>query len=253
MNNLRFFFGIIHIAALLMILSGCAQLTPETRPLPDEKAGLIASQARSFNQHIISSKGTGFVTLKTKKKSDRLKIAWAAIFPDKIRITFLMSGLPVETIIATGEKITFVSHTGEHPRHSYYSKDPDMEDYIHVPVKMSEIISVLLGRLPIREFDEAFFTPSDAPCPGIRLKKNRRAMTQTLHMNSEGKPDHLQSTTSKGKLLYEIRIANYQSYDFGDIPVNLEINDVDNQKLLVEIKSFQANPAIKESVFQLTE
>lgn len=201
MNNRNNLLHLFFCVAFILIISGCAQLSPNTNPLLDKKAFL---QAQSFNQHILASKGTGWLKLETQTKVDKFKIVWAAVFPNKIRITFLIFGHPIETIIATGEKITFFSHTGEHSKYSYYSKDPNMEDYIHVPVKMSEMILVLLGRFPV-------------------------------------------------KLLHEMTVKRYKSYDFDDIPVEIEIKDMDGGKLILEITNFQVNPPIKESVFQLTE
>ncbi|MCK5347794.1 MAG: hypothetical protein KAJ25_00305, partial [Desulfobacula sp.] len=183
----------------------------------------------------------------------KFRIAWATIFPNKIRITFLLSGLPVETIIATGEKITFLSHTGEHSKYSYNSKDPDMKDYILVPVKLSEMILVLLGRLPVKNFDDAWFSPSDSSLSTIILKQNWKGFTQSIHFNDKGKVDGLKTTDLSGKLLYEMTMIKYKTHDFGNIPVKIEIKDKDNRKLTLEITNFLPNPPIKESVFQLTE
>ena len=253
MNNQNLLPRLIYGVIFILILSGCAQPRPDTNPLLDKKAFFLANQARSFNQHIIASKGTGWIRLETKTKKDKFKIAWAAVFPNKIRITFLLSGHPVETIIATGEKITFLSHTGEHAKYSYHSKDPNMEDYIHVPVKMSEIILILLGRLPVKNFDDAYFSPSDASLSTITLRRNWKGLVQSLHVNSKEKIDTFKTTDLSGTLLYEMIVMKYKNNDFGTIPVKIEIKDSDNRKLILEITNFLPNPPIKESVFQLTE
>ncbi|MCD4721256.1 MAG: hypothetical protein K8S13_15555 [Desulfobacula sp.] len=253
MNSQNLLCRLIYITIFILILSGCAQFRPDTNPILDKKAFFLANQARSFNQHIVTSKGTGWIRLETKTKTDRFKIAWAAVSPNKIRITFLLSGHPVETIIATGKKITFISHTGEHSKYSYNSKDPNMEDYIHVPVKMSEMISILLGRLPVKNFDDAYFSPSDTSLSTITLRQNWKGLAQSLHVNSKKRIDSLKTTDLSEKLLYEMTITKYKNNDFGTIPVKIEIKDNDNRKLTLEITNFLPNPPIKESVFQLTE
>ena len=245
--------SLFYIIAFILIFSGCAQLRPASNPLLDKQALVLASQAKSFNQQIIASKGTGWARIETKTKTDKFKIAWAAVSPNKIRITVLMSGLPIETIIATGEKITFFSHTGEHSKYSYNSKDPDMEDYIQVPIKMSEIILILLGRIPVKKFDNAYFSPSDPSLSSISLEQNWKWVTQSLHFNEKGKIYGLKSRDLSGKILYEIMITQYKIYDFGDIPIKIEIKDMNNRKLTLDITNFQPNPPIKESVFRLTE
>ncbi|MBU8848166.1 MAG: DUF4292 domain-containing protein [Desulfobacterales bacterium] len=253
MTNQNLLSNLIYIAVFVLIVSGCASLRPDTSPILDKKALLLSNQARSNNQHITASKGTGFARLETKTKKTKFKIAWAAVFPNKIRITFLLSGHPVETIIATGEKITFFSHTGAHSKYSYNSKDPDMKDYILVPVKMSEMILVLLGRLPVKNFDDAWFSPSDSSLSTITLKQNWKGLTQYIHFNDKAKVEGLKVTDSSKKLLYDMTIINYKAYDFGNIPVKIEIKDKDNRKLTLEITNFLPNPPIKESVFRLTE
>ena len=243
---------LIYFTCLILIATGCAPLRPDTNPLLDKKAFDLSTRARSFNQHIMAAKGTGFARLETKTHVEKFKIAWAAVFPNKIRITFLLSGHPVETIIATGEKVTFLSHTGKHAKYSYYSKDPDMKDYIHVPVKLSDMISVLLGRLPVKKFDDAYFSPSDASLSTITLTRTWKSTTQYLHVNSRGKIAGLKMTDHEGTLLYDMTIIRYKPYDFNDIPVQIKIKDKDNKVLTLTITSFLANPPIKESVFRLT-
>lgn len=244
---------IFFFSGLILVISGCSPLRPATDPLQDKQAFFLATRARAFNQDITASKGTGWARLETQTKTETFKIAWAAVFPDKIRITFLLSGLPVETIISTGETITFLSHTGKHSKQLYHSKDPDMMNYIKVRVKMSEIILVLLGRFPLQPFDDAYFSPLDSSLSTITLKQKERSMAaQYLHFDGT-RINGLKSMDNAGKMLYEMTILNYQTHDFGDIPATIEIKDPDNRKLMLELTGFQPNPPVKESVFRLTE
>lgn len=253
MNNHPIFSNLIYSIVFLLITSSCASLRPDTDPLLDKKAFLLSTQARSMNQHIITSKGTGWIRLETKKKMDRFKIAWAVVSPHKIRLTFLLSGLPIETLVANGKEITFFSHTGDHSTYTHHSKNPDMKDYILVPVKLSEIISVLLGRLPIKPFNDAWFSPSDTSLSTIILTQNRKGGTQSVQFNINGEINRLKTTTASGKLLYEMTLLNYKAFDSVSIPVKMEIKNRDNRKLTIEITNFLPNIAIKDSVFQLTE
>jgi len=253
MTNQKFISTLIYFAFLIVIVAGCAPLRPDTNPLLDKKAFDLSTRARSFNQHIKAAKGTAWARLETKTHVEKFKIAWAAVFPNKIRITFLLSGHPIETIVATGEKITFLSHTGKHTKYSYYSKDPDMKDYIHIPIKLSDMILVLLGRLPVKKFDDAYFSPSDASLSTITLGRTWKSATQYLHVNSKGKVAGLKMTDYEGTLLYDMTIIKYKTYNFGDIPIQIKLKDKDNKILMLSITNFLPNPPIKESVFQLTE
>lgn len=253
MIHRKLFYRFIYVAVALFIFGGCATHRPVTSPMLDKKALFLANQAKSFNQNIITSKGIAKVRLKSRNKVDILKIAWAAVFPNKIRITFLASGHPIETIVFTGEKITFFSHTGAHARHSFNSKDPDMNKYLKVPIKMSEMILILLGRLPVKNFDDAYFSPLDTTLSTITLKEKWKTR-QYLFLNDKEKIKKIQSRDYAGKLLYEMTLIEYKEYDgIKDVPAKIMIKDMHDRNLILEVINFKANPGIKESVFRLTE
>ncbi|MEN8211868.1 MAG: hypothetical protein ABFR31_09130 [Thermodesulfobacteriota bacterium] len=253
MSRQNLFTNLSFIACLILILQGCASLRPDTNPILDKQALHLSRQAESFNKHITTGKGTAWAILETGTKHEKFKIAWAAAFPNKIRITFLISANPIETIIATGEKITFISHTGQHSRHSYWSKDPDMEKYIHVPIKMSEMILILLGRFPVKDFDDAWFAPKDTSLSTIVLKQKWKETKQYLHYNGKKNIDRIWMEDYTGQLVYKTTITTYKNYGSDAIPAKLEIKDNNNRKLTLEITKFIANPTIKESLFELTE
>ncbi len=253
MSRQNFFTNLSFIVCLLSILQGCASHRPETNPILDKQALHLSKQAESFNEHITACKGTAWATLETGTKHEKFKIAWAVVFPNKIRITFLISANPIETIIATGEKITFISHRGQHSRHSYKSKDPDMEKYIHVPIKMSEMILILLSRFPVKAFDDAYFAPWDPSLSTIVLKQKWRGTKQHLHYNDKKNIDSIWLEDYTGQLVYKTMIREYKKYGSDNIPAILEIKDNNNRKLTLEITNFIANPTIKESIFELTE
>jgi outer membrane lipoprotein-sorting protein len=180
-------------------------------------------------------------------------MAWAAVFPDKIRITFLLSGLPVETIVADGKRVTFFSHTGEHARHTFQGKDPDMENYIRVPVRLSEIIRVLLGRLPVKPFDDAYFSVSDLSLSTVFLRQEWTGITQALHFDGQAKVHKLVSMNRAGNPTVDMTVTRYKTMDSDPIPIQIEIRNQDRAKLTLDILNFQSNPSIKESVFRLTD
>ena len=236
----------------MTLLQSCASLRPDTDPALDRQAFILSKQAHTFNEHIISGKGSAFTTIENGTKKEKYKIAWAAAFPNKIRITFLISANPIETIIATGEKITFISHTGSHAKHTYHSKDPDMKKYIDVPVKMSEMVLILLGRFPVKDFNDAWFAPGDPSLSTIVLKQNWRGPKQYLQYSDKKNIRRIWLENFKGQLIYETVVKEYKKYESDNIPAKLEIKD-SKRKVTLEITNFIVNPTINERVFILTE
>lgn len=253
MNKSYFFPSFVIFILLVFLFSGCAPLRPQTDPEMDKEALRLSHQAKSFNQQITTSKGAAWLKLETRDSIIKYKVAWAAVHPNKVRMTFLVLGQPVETIIATGKKIIFLSHTGEHAKRSFESKDPDMENYINIPVKMSEIIAILLGRLPIKPYDDAYFAPSNHAFSFVTLHQKLNGPVQLLNFDNNQKIDFISSINSRGKRLYDYNILAFQSYDFGKIPAKIQFLDIKGQKLTLTITRFTANPEVKDSVFVLTE
>ncbi len=253
MNYRQPFPSLFFFAVLSLFISGCMPLRPTTDPLMDKKAFSLSNEVRSFNRQIKASRGKGWAKLETPDKTDRYRMAWAAVYPDKIRITFLLSGNPIETVISTGEKISFISHTGKHDLYSDNSKDPDMKDYLEVPVKISELISILLGHIPLKDYDDAYFSPSDSSLSTIITHQKQKDGAQHLNISGNGKTNRIQSLDNFGKPLYEIHVLEYKQYEPNDIPVKLQITDKESRRLTLDITDFEANPLIKDTVFQLTE
>lgn len=237
--------------ALGLLFSSCMPLRPKTDPLMDQKAMALANGARSYNRDIESSRGKGWAKLETPTKTERYRIAWAAVSPNKARITFLLSGNPVETVISTGKDISFLSHTGKHSLHTRNSENPDMEDYLEVPVKMSEIISILLGRFPLKAFDDVYFSPS-SQATLVTRQKDQDGL-QHLTLDPHGNLNRIQSLDIYGAPLYDILVLEYQSRGSREIPVKLRIQDSEAGMLTLDITDFEPNPLIKDSVFQLTD
>jgi hypothetical protein len=238
---------------LLLLASGCTFLRPHTDPGLDTKARLLAGTLLSLNQEITSSKGIGWAALITDTRTDKFKIAWAASGPNRLRITLLVSGHPVETVVATGEHVTFISHTGEHTPHTTVSGDPDLEKYLHVPLKLSDLIAILLGHIPIKKFDHARFEPGESNSASIILTRNWKSSFQQLHMDSVGKVQQLVFFDRDNTPLYDITYLDYQTHGQSRIPATLLIKDSAGRRIHLTFTRFIPNPPIKESVFRLTE
>lgn len=244
---------LISLSAIAVLLSGCAAQRPVTDPALDQKAFALSNQISSFNSDILTAKGTGWLRIETEEKKEKYRIAWATRFPDNIRITFLVSGLPIETVAASGGQITFFSHTGSHELHSYKAEDPDMGKYLQMPVRMSRIISMLLGRYPVAEFDDAYFIENSEEESTIMLRETGQKETQSLQLSGQGLLQEIAVNDFSGFPLYRIGIQGVKTFNGRHIPFHYSIRDRLGRKLFLQITGFSVNPEIKEGIFQLTE
>ncbi|MCF8113834.1 MAG: hypothetical protein K9K21_08300 [Desulfotignum sp.] len=232
-------------------LSGCGLQRPLTDPSQDKTAWQSAQILKSMNRNILTSKGTGKVRLKSSAGVQIFQIAWAAKAPDRLRITFTMSGYPVETIIADGDRVTFLSHTGRHKPHTPASNDPDLEPYTQVPLKLTDLICLLLGQIPVRQFDDAWFPPKDRS--RIRVRKNFASSLQELVLAPDQPIFMLRLLDRNDTIKYEIHYHAFDIMDNRQIPVDLTITDGKSRSAHITITRFWPDMPVKESVFQLTQ
>ncbi len=238
---------------LIFLISGCGPKRPETDPGQDQKAGQTAFALLSRNQEIKTSKGVAWVRLDTDSRKDKFRLAWIVQAPDRARLTLLSSGILYETIIADGTAVRFISHTNEHKPYTTHVSDPDMEKLIHIPIKLSEIILILSGRLPVTEFDDAWFSSDPPDQTRISLKKKDSTSLYQLELDSSGILRHLTAQKRNQAFLYGIEYRSWEKIQGYNVPTALTIKDRIERTLHLEMSTFQINVSIKEGVFWLTE
>lgn len=285
MSRIKYCFCICLLVIASTIFSGCAVLNFLKPEVQDLKAMHIVKELQNRNRTLKTSKGTGWITLAGNKKTQKFRMAWAASFPDKIRITLLSAGHPMETIAADGNKLTIVSHTGSHPPHTINSSNPSLKHIISIPVTIQDIITLLCGRIPLGEFDSAHFfslpKPADTnirpenpfkidttgtegqkgtahnlklqSCQMLILKKKWSGKTRKLFMDDAWNVFGLyimdQDKTPCLSVLYD----EYSQFNEFTIPSKININERSGFRMNLEITGYQANIPIKQSVFTLTD
>jgi hypothetical protein len=243
--------ALFFIAFSIICAAGCGMPRPQTDPFLDEAAWQSAKAILSLNQDIHTSKGTGNLRLTTSAGVESFQIAWAAQAPNRVRMTLSVMGHPVETIAADGERVTFISHTGRHKPHTPVSDDPDLEPYTKIPLKLSDLICMLLGQIPIKQYDDAWMLPEDQS--RVRLQKKFGTHTQELTL-TPGQPIGMLRLLDRAKnIRYEIHYHGFETLDKRPVPVDLTITDGKSRSARITISRFWSNIPVKESVFQLTQ
>lgn len=253
MNKIPSAVTVFIFLTISFFISGCAKQRPETDPAMDKKARDMILSAKAANGHITSTKGIGWAKIQTPQETFNYRIAWIARFPDKIRITLLVMGTPVETIVATGEKVTFVSPSGEHAPHHVYEKNPSLERYIELPVNMGDIIALLSGRVPVKSFKHAYFSPQDPNQRTIVLHQQRNGPVQEFVFSAQ-QIKAWTVTDIVGDPIYKVSISEYSTVDGQtQFPSRIMITDTQGRMMELTLSRFIVNPEIKANAFVLTE
>ncbi|WDP89180.1 MAG: hypothetical protein HUN04_05330 [Desulfobacter sp.] len=240
------------IAAALIAggLAGCTLKKPVTDPAQDKEARAAVLKIREFNRSITSSKGVGRLVVTGGGQRESFKMAWAARTPNRLRLTLMVSGHPVETIAANGKQVTFVSHTGRHRPHTTPSADPDLDTYIGVPVRLSEMVAILLGQIPVREFDRAWMVPGRTGA--IHANKNYSTQIQELTTDSNGQLTCFRRLDAHRAEIFGMDIEAWTQKTGFRIPASLSVYDATGRTLYISLSGMIPNAPVKESMFILT-
>ncbi len=250
-----------HITIILIatLLAGCSLNSRYyANSRKTDEALHILQRIESINSDVKTSKGTGWLTITDKKQqSKKFRMAWAASFPDKIRLTLLSAGHPLETIIADGKSVLFVSHTGRHNKKKISSSNPSLQDVVSIPIKLQDILSIFAGQVPIGKFDTAEIAQltyaSQLTDTMLILKRKWNNHSQNIVLTSDNRVANFSFLNDNGKLIHNLFNEQYKSFGSFSIPTKVKIKDNYGRQIYFDITSYQPNVEIKPEMFILTE
>lgn len=246
-------FFLIMILSFLLVF-GCSGLKSTQPRISDTEAAALAEHIKNINKEIKTCKGSGWITILSGNKKQRYRVAFALSLPDRIRMTLLSAGIPIETIIADGKAVTFLSHTGEHSPYRIDSKNPSLKKFVLIPLKIKDIIALFAGQIPLHDFDSASILKNNNSKETILLLKKRwQGDTQKIYLNSNNNVYKFEVLDIRGEHLYSISLSDFKQYNSLQIPLKSIIINNSGKSLNFEITDYHPDITVKESVFTLTE
>ncbi|MBF0411879.1 MAG: hypothetical protein HQK70_04100 [Desulfamplus sp.] len=247
------------LTLIIIIFSGCSLNQQYYSNITRKNESLdILKKIESINRDVKTSKGTGWITITDKKKqSKKFRMAWAASFPDKIRLTLLSAGHPVETILADGKSVTLISHTGKHKTKKINSANPSLRDVVAIPVTIQDILSIFAGQVPISKFDTAQIAQISSSSQLIDtmliLKRRWNGYSQNIVLTSDNRVASFSLLNENRRLVHSVFNEHYKEIDSFSIPVKVKIRDNEGRVIDFEMTAYQPNIEVKPDIFVLTE
>ena len=238
---------------LAFLNTGCA-VTGKLSPLPvypDSKTAAIIDVLSGTNLDLITFKGTGAVKVTQENQEMRYRIAWAGASPGKLYMVILLSGKPVETIVTDGRRVHLKSHTGAHQAVAFNTSDPDLGKLLSIPVTITDLISMITGRIPLATHRSADLT-SLHDGYALHMKNKRGRTIQTIFLNSEEFPTGYERFTSREKPLYKAEIGLFSEKDGYKTPKKITLSNRNGTRCVISVDRYYTNPPIKEDLFTRT-
>lgn len=244
------------IAAAVILMVGCGSLKHTLAPAkmtPDTRELLRRLSLR--NAALTTFKGMGTVRLSTKEGERRTaRVAWIGEAPDKLRLSVLnIGGLPTTTMAADGNYFFMASHA---PKKFFKTRasNPSLDKLIGIHLKTREILQILRGRVPMREFDHAN-AETDPQTNNVILTLSSRwgRILEKIVLSADGQPpETVEMFDSSGDLVYTLKLSDIREMDGFRVPFRIEIASNDDH-LLLQIHRYWPHATAAPSAFVLTE
>jgi len=203
---------------------------------------------KNRNNSLKSFKGIGKIKLWDKNISHAVRVAWLGTQTGKLRIEVLdVSGRPAASIASDGKWFYFLSHAEQR----FYKKrasNPSLKKIVLIPVKSSDIISLLGGRIPIRDHNSVSIIKDT-----LILKAGFGNICEKIYF------DQSKTTIYKievfdifGSLTYRAEFGKVKKVKNYRIPFRMKLSDDKDKGFQLRIDRYWADVPVSPPKFVLT-
>ncbi len=212
----------------------------------------MLAQLAQVNAGLEAVKGVGSFTLWLPEGAHSARVAWIAAAPDRIRLhVFGLLGQGQLILAADGRCITL--HAAADGR--FYSRcadDPDLEKVVGFPILVSDLVSLLMGRIPLRTHSRTRVTTDDAGAGGLVLSLGGFwGSRQKITFDAEGRVREVAYFGAAGRLRYRVVLKARCRVDGYALPRALLLTAGNGRRLRLEVSRCWVNPVLKPGIFTL--
>ena len=240
---------IILLTGILFITS-CAlfkpshelEITPATQAT--EIRNLLAT-LQTQNDTLNTFKGLGKIQLwQNGNIQVDQRVAWIGEKPVKLSIAVWISGYPAVKLATDGQWLYYLEIQGQETVFRKISaRDPNLKQVISISVTASDIITLLSGSIPIREFNVVNVIEEKAGDGYILVLKERWwGIRQKIYVDSSRSQVHQIDLFDRfGELMYRAEIENRQAISGYQVPFWLRITNNKGADFQLTVDRYWAN------------
>ena len=250
---------VIIIILVAILLAGCSSLSRKTSE-PEElaaraEARMVILTLSNQNHALINFKGIGKIRVwqKGEKKIDE-RIAWIGSEASKISIVVLISGLPAIKMASDG--IWFYYYEAR-PGEPFYkkipAKDATLQSIVSVPIKPSDIITLLAGRTPLRKHHSAVLHRQNSGTGYVLVLKRRwYGIVEKIYLDEDKiQVRQVEFFNRSGSLIYRARFDKMQAVNKYQVPSVLSISSDEGMGFQLKVQKYWADVSVSPSMFVL--
>ena len=251
------------ITLVLALFVGCSSITAgisrEKQGPPDAAAGVeaqtVLATLSSRNAKLNNFKGKGKIKVWQKGRLKfKEKVYWIASETSKISIVFLIGGYPAVKMASDGKWFYYYEiGKGEPIFKKIAASDASLKRIVSISIQTDDVLSLLAGRVPIREHHSAILEPQEAK-PGyiLILKKRWWGVTEKIYLDqTKMHAQQVEMYNRSGSLIYRAQFDEMQTIKEYRVPARLSITNGTDANFEFDINAFWADVAVTPSMFVL--
>ncbi len=254
---------VLAVMALVFLSSGCSAIKNRVHAIPSDAVKLseapeiaeILLDISRINSGLFTFKGTGKIRLWTKEGSRTLRYAWIVAHPDKIRIVLQgVTGVPVASMAADGSWLYLFSYTQDDSFYKTEVKDPSLERLVSIPVTTGDIIKLVSGNIPVRNFALCTMYPDtnrEGHILGLLTEKGFD-MEKIYLDRTKKRVRRIEIFSDKGRMAYSVDFEGETEIEEFIIPARLVFRGDEESGFQIDIEKFWPNTPVSSDMFVIT-
>jgi len=255
-----------HLMALMILFvffTGCSGLSTgisrEKQQLPEAaakaEAQAVLARLSSRNAGLENFKGKGKIKVWQKgelKFSET--VYWVGSETSKISIVILVGGYPAVKMASDGKWFYYYEVGEGKPIYKKIAaSDASLKRIISIPIQTDDVLSLIAGRVPIREYDRALLAQQDAQ-PGYVLVLEKRwwGVTEKIYLDqTKTQAQQVEFYSRFGSLIYRARFEQMQTINGYRVPARLSLSNGTDADFELEVQAYWTDVAVTPSMFVL--
>jgi len=217
----------------------------------------LLDKLKKQNSTVDSLKGIGTITLrKNSKVQFKERLAWIGARPASFLIVVLASGHPVMKLSGNGRYIFYQNpYDQENAYRKIKSRDPSLKKFISVPLKASDLLSLLAGRIPITAYYSAELILNPDKDGKILVLKKWRRIREKIYLPYHGiYPDKIEIFKRNGTLNYRVQLERTKVVEGYRVPMKITVEAIEKDGPVLcqlSIDQYWPNVSVDPSQFIL--
>ena len=251
--------NMICLFSAVVLMAGCGSLARQPEDSLESAARadarVVLAILSNQNRMLKNFKGIGKIKVRQDQKT-RIdeRIAWVASETTKLNIVVLVSGHPAIKMASDGKWFYYYEAREGKPFYKKVSaSDASLKQVTAIPIKISDIITLLAGRVPLREHHAALLERS-ASGQGYVLVLKRRwwGVTEKIFLDeTKSRVRQTEFYNRSGSLVYLVRFDEMQTINGYQVPALLSITNGEGIDLQLVVSRYWADVDVSASMFVL--